>query len=95
MKPLWKIRSGQFAGNRSGDRLYNASGRNIGFFRGDVAYSIHGHHIGEIYNGDYIGKRLGVGHASIGSSGQARSIGASSHGNRGGLGIGGWDDPDF
>jgi hypothetical protein len=46
MQPLWKVRSGDFAGWRSGDILYDANGSNVGYFNMDVAYSNNGRYIG-------------------------------------------------
>ena len=46
MQPLWKIRSGNFAGWRSGDILYDANGSDVGYFNGDIAYANNGRYIG-------------------------------------------------
>lgn len=95
MMPLWKIKSGDFAGWRSGDRLFNADGQNVGCFRDDVAYSLHGDYLGEMYDDDRIGKRTmrmqSRGSAMMGHVGIAlmRQVG------RVGLAVAGWSDPDF
>ena len=36
MTPLWKVRSGHFAGWYSNDALYDASGHNVGYMAGMV-----------------------------------------------------------
>jgi hypothetical protein len=95
MSPLWKIRSGYFAGWRSGDILYDADGKNVGFFHGDVAYSLNGRYIGEIYRDDWIGKRSGVLHGSGGSRVGYVGVAAGRYANRAGMAIAGWEDPDF
>lgn len=60
MQPLWKIRSGKFAGWRIDDALYDAKGKNVGYFDGDIAFSNdRGQYIGEIYNEDWIGRATG------------------------------------
>lgn len=46
---LWKVRSGQFAGWRDGDQLYDSQGHHVGYFSGDVAYYTEGKYVGEIY----------------------------------------------
>lgn len=56
MDPLWKINSGEFAGWRQGDDLYNAAGKHIGYFLGDVAYALNGKYIGEIIDGEWLGR---------------------------------------
>jgi hypothetical protein len=95
MNPLWKVSSGDFAGWRSGDNLYNANGDNVGYFRGGVAYSNNGQYIGEIYRDDWIGKRSGVLHGSGGSRVGTVGIAVAAYAGRVGMAIAGWDDPDF
>lgn len=96
MKPLWKVPSGKFAGWRaSNGALYNASGQNVGYFNKDIAYSLAGKYIGEIYNSEWIGKRK----STIHSIGSARvgyvSVALAPFVSRVGLAIAGWEDPDF
>jgi hypothetical protein len=64
MQPLWKVRSGNFAGWRTRDILYDAHGINVGYFNEDIACSNSSRYIGEIYRDDWIGKRLGEAHHS-------------------------------
>ena len=95
MQPLWKIRSGNFAGYSSDDALYDANGNNVGYFRDDVAYSNDGHCLGEIYENDWIGKRTSIVYP-IGSSRVGRvGIARAAQVGRIGLAIAGWVDPDF
>ena len=54
--PLWKIESGEFAGWRQGDQLYDAKGKHVGRFQGDVAYHLNGDYLGEIVEGEYLGR---------------------------------------
>jgi len=96
MKPLWKIRSGKYAGWRSnGDLLYNAQGDNVGYFDGNNCYSLDGHNIGEIYRDDWIGKKASVIRPIKGSRASYASIARAPYANRAGLAIAGWDDPDL
>ena len=95
MEPLWKIRSGDFAGWRRDDILYNAEGRNVGFFEGDLAFALEGKYIGEIYRNDWIGKKTNIIHAIRGSRTGYAGIALTPYANRVGLAIGGWEDPDF
>ena len=95
MKPLWKIRSGEFAGWRSGDILYNSNGDNIGYFHRDIAYSLGGKYIGEIYRDDWIGKRTSITYPSGGSRAGYAGVAVARYGNRVGIAIAGWKDPDF
>lgn len=94
MKHLWKI-SGKYAGVRSNDLLYNSAGKNVGYFKGDIAYSIHGRYLGEIINGDSIGKRSNIAYPVDGARAAFASIGISKFANRGGSSLAGWVDPDF
>jgi len=95
MRALWKISSGNFAGWRAGDSLYDADGDSVGFFNGDIAYSNDGDYIGELYNQDTIGKRSNVARPS--RMGRIPHIGRTPlpHIDRWGLAILGWDDPAF
>ncbi len=95
MQPLWKVRSGDFAGWRAGDILYDANGSNVGYFNMDVAYSNNGRYIGEIYRDDWIGKRLGVAHPAGGSRVGYVGLAVAGYANRVGMAVGGWEDPDF
>ena len=95
MQPLWKIRSGDFAGWRSSDILYNGEGKNVGFFEDDLAFSLNGKYIGEIHHDDWIGKKMGVAHALKGSRVGYVGIALAPYSNRAGLSVGGWEDPDF
>jgi len=95
MKPLWKVRSGNFAGWRSNDLLYDGGGNNVGYFKSDVAYSTKGYYIGEIYRDDWIGKKTSGGH-SLGRPHAAHAgIAQAAHAGRAGLAIAGWEDPEF
>ena len=67
MGPLWKIRSGRFAGWKDGDLLYDSDGENVGFFDGEIAFSIRGDYIGELYNDQTIGKRQNINRGGRGS----------------------------
>jgi 4-fold beta-flower domain-containing protein len=95
MDPLWRLRSGNFAGHRDGDVLYDADGSHVGYFRGDVAYSISGHYIGELYEQDRIGKRSNAVRTLAGARARHASRAAARHANRAGRPIAGWEDPDF
>jgi hypothetical protein len=92
---LWAICSGKFLGWRNGDTLYNANGDNVGHFSDDVAHSLNGNYIGEMYSKDRIGKRSTASHA--GGVGTARTVGIAiaRRADRGAIGVAGWEDPDF
>jgi hypothetical protein len=96
MLPLWKIRSGNFAGYRVNDALYNEHGENVGYFINNLAYSVKdGKCIGEIYQNDWIGKNNGITYPLAGSRIPYTNISAVSCVNRVGLGFANWEDPDF
>jgi hypothetical protein len=84
MKPLWEIRSGNFAGWRSDDDLlYNADGKNMGYFIGDVVYSSNGFYLASV---DYPVRDTHVPRAGITDAPQP---------GRTGMTLEDWDDPDF
>ncbi|MEA3312245.1 MAG: hypothetical protein U9Q76_08520 [candidate division WOR-3 bacterium] len=95
MKPLWKILSGKFAGWRVDELLYNANGKHVGYFDGNIAYSLSGKAIGEIYEEDWIGKQTSIAYPVVGPIAQHANIGMAPYANRAGLAIAGWVDPDF
>lgn len=95
MQPLWKICSGKFAGWRRNDALYDAEGNNVGFFDGDIAFSLEGKYIGEIYRDDWIGKKTNVSRPIRGARAGYAGIALAPYANRAGLAIAGWEDPDF
>jgi hypothetical protein len=93
LTPLWKIRSGQFAGWHSNDTLYDAQGRHVGYLAGHFAYSLTGNLLGEIYQGEWIGRRT----AAAALQGETRTpTEAIAHDrlpDRAGLALDGWIDP--
>jgi hypothetical protein len=93
VEPLWKIRSGKFAGWRSGTALYDADGKNIGYFEGDVAYSLDGQYLGEICQDDWIGKQTGVSRGTRSSRGACSGVSLVRCMNRVGVPLAGWEDP--
>ncbi|UCG88598.1 MAG: hypothetical protein JSW71_08680, partial [Gemmatimonadota bacterium] len=61
MRPLWKLRSGQFVGWRTeDDQLYGADGVHLGYFVDDMAYTNDGRAIGELYGHQRLGRREDV-----------------------------------
>ena len=96
MKPLWKIRSGNFAGWRSDEELlYNADGMNLGYFVGDIVYSSNGFYLGEIYKDDWIGRKVNADYPARDAHVPHASITDVPQAGRPGLTPEDWDDPDF
>jgi hypothetical protein len=95
MKPLWKLRSGEFAGYNINDILYNANGENVGYFDGNLAIGLDGHVVGEMYDDKFIGYRLGVAYSLHNSRARYANIAMAQYANYAGNGIGGWEDPHF
>lgn len=92
---LWKVHSGAFAGWRDVDNLYDSHGCHVGHFEGDVAYTTGGKYLGEIYRDDWFGKKHGAKHPVGEVFCTLDSIVAAPYPDRTGLGITGWQDPDF
>ncbi|UCG88592.1 MAG: hypothetical protein JSW71_08650 [Gemmatimonadota bacterium] len=94
MKPLWKVRSGEFAGWRtSDDELYNAAGKHIGYFVDDTAYTNNGHAIGEVHGEQWIGKRKTVIYPTDRQQAERSGKAAAPLPDRPGLPLAGWTDP--
>ncbi len=77
MEPLWKIISGEFFGWRQAGNLYDAAGKHIGYFRGEVAYALNGEYLGEVIDGEWIGRHANRTPPRIGareSRGSIRSV---------------------
>ena len=95
MDPVWKLRSGEFTGWIEDEYLYNIQGRCIGYIEENIIFSNSGSYLGELYDDEYIGKRLGVKHpkkhVKLGNSKPGRGY----RPNRLGRPISGWDDPDI
>lgn len=95
MRGLWKIRSGKFAGWRVGDDLFDPQGYSVGYFLDFVAYSNRGRYIGDLYRGEWIGRRAGVERDAASPRRGLAKLAWTPHARRPGLGIEGWQDPDF
>lgn len=96
MKPLWRIRSGLFAGWRTEDgQLYDDDGAQLGYFVGEIAYSNDGRAVGEIYGERWLGRREGVTYPT----GRRRQLGdrrdPARLPDRKGIRLAGWTDPEM
>jgi hypothetical protein len=95
MTPIWKIKSGQFAGWYSNDALYDALGHYVGFLAGIVAYGPDGRYLGEIHQAEWLG-RSPLGHATHPSRhAVGENVAHARLEDRPGLGLTGWEDPDI
>lgn len=95
MTPVWKIRSGKFAGWYSNDALYDAEGRYVGFLAGTTAYSLSGQYLGEIHDVDWIGRGPGS-HAPHPTNHPAgENVAHARLADRAGHAQPGWEDPDY
>ena len=95
-QPLWKILSGEFAGWQIEDNLYDINGNNVGYFDGDIAYSLLGEYLGEMYNADgWIGKREGLRRANKGAKNAGGGTSKGAYADRAGMAAAGWVDPEF
>jgi hypothetical protein len=92
---LWAICSGKFVGWRNADTLYNANGDNVGHFGGDIAYTLNGNYIGEMYSKNRIGKRSTASHADWVGAVRTVGIPTARKADRRAIGAAGWEDPDF
>jgi hypothetical protein len=96
MKPLWKIRSGQFAGWRTDDgQLYDDDGAHVGYFFKEIAYLNDGRAIGEICNERWLGKRETATYPVGGRWWTHQSRDAARLPDRNGMPLLGWVDPEL
>jgi hypothetical protein len=95
VKPLWNIKSGRFAGWRNGDFLHNSDGDCVGFFHGDIAYTLAGEYVGEIVDEDWIGKRSGMTRPDQAMRGGTSWLLLEAHPDRAGKQSPGWEDPGY
>ena len=95
MIPLWKLRSGQFAGWNSDGVLYGADGRNVGYFEGSLAVGLNGRVVGEMYDDRFIGYRLGIAYPLYAPRAQYAGLAFAPYAAYAGYAIGGWEDPHF
>ena len=95
MTPLWKMRSGKFAGFRLNDALFDPQGEHIGYFDDRIAYDLSGECIGETYQGEWIGLRVFVMYPMGRSIERHDRQDVETHPDRSGRPIEGWEDPRF
>lgn len=93
--PLWKINSGEFVGWRQGDELYDASGKHAGRFQGDVAYDLSGDYLGEVIDGQYLGRHAHRTPPSIGARESRGTIRSTPRARRSGQPSRMWKDPEI
>jgi hypothetical protein len=87
MEPLWKLRSGKFAGWNYNGQLYDAKGNNVGYFEGEIAVGCDGHVVGEMYDDQIIGYRTNVSYPIYGA--------VAPYAGYAGYAVAGWEDPHF
>lgn len=95
MKPLWKIRSGKFAGWNYDGQLYDAAGNHVGYFVKNIAVGCNGRVVGEMYDEKFIGYRLGIAYPSYGAVGRYAGLAIGRYADYAGYSVGGWEDPHF
>lgn len=94
MTRLWSIRSGYYFGCIGPNGyLYDRSGTCVGFVSNDVAFTLAGVAIGEIRNGDQIGRRASRAYPRGGARVGTVGISVGPAANRAGIAIAGWADP--
>ncbi|HET6878744.1 MAG TPA: hypothetical protein VFI31_01160 [Pirellulales bacterium] len=95
MTPLWKIRSGKFAGWYSNDALYDERGRWLGFLAGAAAYAKDGGYLGEIFEVEWIGRSPGEHAPQPGLHSPGENLAHAPLADRQGRNLPDWEDPGF
>jgi hypothetical protein len=94
MKPLWKIRSGSFAGWRDAeDQLYAPDGTHVGYFVEGIAYVNEGRAIGELYGENKLGRRENVIYPTGTRQASREAKHVADAWDTTGLPVSGWVDP--
>lgn len=93
-KPLWKIESGEFAGWRQSDELYDAKGAHVGRFEGDVAYDLKGNYIGEIIDEEWLARHAHRPKPQISARESRGTIHSTPRARRSGRPSKIWKDPE-
>ena len=100
MSPLWKYRSGRFAGWHSDDALYNADGLHVGYLAGHIVYDLAVRALGELIEADWIGRRAQAHYPPGESQPRRESVAHARLADRPGRGDTprddpAWNDPEF
>lgn len=95
MTPIWKIRSGRFAGWHSTDAVYDAAGLHVGYLAGHYAYALDGGVLGELFQGEWIGRRANADYSPGESHPRGESVAHERLPDRTGLEFDGWADPEM
>lgn len=93
MIPLWRARSGTFAGWHTNDLLYDADGHHVGYLAGHLAYLLDGTAVGEIHQGEWIGARRNAQYPRGERQEQRDAVAHARLPNRDGLALDEWQDP--
>jgi hypothetical protein len=95
MTPVWKVRSGKFAGWYSSDAIYDDCGRYLGFLAGSTVYSIEGKYLGEIHQAEWIGRAPGNHADHPGLHPVGENVAHARLADRPGLDLPDWQDPNY
>ena len=94
--PLWKLRSGQFAGWRTKDgQLYDDDGAHVGYFVNEIAYLNDGRAVGEVYGERWLGRCKDVKYPPGTRHGLHQSRAPARLPDRKGMPLAGWVDPEL
>lgn len=91
--PLWKIRSGQFAGWHTNNALYNDAGDHVGYLAGHIVYGLDGRPLGELHQAEWIGRKCGVHYPAGETHPVCGSVAHARLPDRAGLSVPDWTDP--
>ncbi len=94
-KPLWKLNSGEFFGWRRGDDLFDQTGRHIGYFQGNTAYTLGGDYVGEIHDDDFIARPVNRRPPGAGGRGSRGQINVKPRADRSPRPSKAWEDPEI
>ena len=96
MEPLWRVKSGSFAGWRMHDRLYDTMGINIGFFTDNHAFTLEGKYLGQIFRTGQIGFNEEATPPIVRPEpSRSARISAAPFADQDGIAVSGWTDPEF
>jgi hypothetical protein len=93
--PLWKVRSGKWAGWNMDGSIFNTEGKNIGHAIENRIFSLDGKCIGEMFDDRYVGLRDGVTYPEAGRCAPYAPVIVMKCQDISGVNTTTWADPDF
>lgn len=93
--PLWRIKSGTWAGWDIDGSIYNTNGKSIGHVTGTLIFDLNGKCIAELYDDKYVGLQEEKAYPTMANCAPWASIVLTKCTDIKGVNTPGWSDPLF